>query len=375
MSRDHQTRRRPRAGAAAYAELRPGDPAPRFRQRSSTRDDYVFDTAAGRYLVLGFIGGAGDAQGRAALSLLKERRDLFDDERIAFFGVTQDPADETRLAPDLPGIRWFWDFDAAVARLYGAAPRDADAAADVRRFWVVLDPTLRVIAVIPFAADGADRRALASLLDGLPPVGRASGIEAQAPILYLPRVFEPELCQALIHAYDERGGEPSGFMVQRGGRTVLANDPAHKRRRDVLLENEALMAAVRDRVARRVTPEIARAHQFSATRMERYLVACYSAEDRGHFNAHRDNTTTGTAHRRFAVSINLNDGFEGGEIGFPEYGPRTYRPPTGCAVVFSCSLLHRVTPVTEGRRYAFLPFLYDEAAAALRKANRASLGA
>ena len=39
---------------------------------------------------------------------------------------------------------------------------------------------------------------------------------------------------------------------------------------------------------------------------------------------------------------------------------RTYRPPTGGAVVFCCSLQHEATPVTRGRRYAFLPFLYGE---------------
>ncbi|MGH6966519.1 MAG: 2OG-Fe(II) oxygenase, partial [Phenylobacterium sp.] len=61
--------------------------------------------------------------------------------------------------------------------------------------------------------------------------------------------------------------------------------------------------------------------------------------------------------------------FEGGDLRFPEFGPRTYRPPTGGAVVFSCSLQHEATPVTKGRRYAFLPFLYDEAGAALREAN------
>ena len=44
-------------------------------------------------------------------------------------------------------------------------------------------------------------------------------------------------------------------------------------------------------------------------------------------------------------------------------------------MVFSCSLLHQAMPVTRGRRYAFLPFLYDEAAARVREANRASLAA
>ena len=38
-------------------------------------------------------------------------------------------------------------------------------------------------------------------------------------------------------------------------------------------------------------------------------------------------------------------------------------------MVFSCSVLHEATPVTRGERFAFLPFLYDEAAAAIREVN------
>ena len=91
--------------------------------------------------------------------------------------------------------------------------------------------------------------------------------------------------------------------------------------------------------------------------------SCYDAVDEAVFHAHRDSTTFGTAHRRFACSINLNGGFEGGDLRFPEYGPATYRPPLGGAVVFSCALMHEATRVTAGRRYAFLPFFYDEAGA------------
>jgi predicted 2-oxoglutarate/Fe(II)-dependent dioxygenase YbiX len=109
--------------------------------------------------------------------------------------------------------------------------------------------------------------------------------------------------------------------------------------------------------------------------MERYIVACYEAETGGHFRAHRDNTTKGTAHRRFAVSLILNTGeFEGGLLRFPEFGPHVYQAPAGGAVVFSCSLLHEATPVTSGKRYVFLPFLYDDAAARVRQENLQYLG-
>lgn len=124
------------------------------------------------------------------------------------------------------------------------------------------------------------------------------------------------------------------------------------------------------RIHDRLVPEIEKAYQFKATRMERYIVACYYGTQNAHFRAHRDNTTKGTAHRKFAVSLVLNTGeFDGGFVWFPEYGRQMFAPPAGGAVVFSCSLLHEATPVTSGKRYVFLPFLYDDAAARLRDEN------
>ena len=38
-------------------------------------------------------------------------------------------------------------------------------------------------------------------------------------------------------------------------------------------------------------------------------------------------------------------------------------------MVFGCGLLHEVKPVTQGERFAFLPFLYDDAAAEIRRQN------
>ena len=158
------------------------------------------------------------------------------------------------------------------------------------------------------------------------------------------------------------------------GKTVAIQDHGHKSRKDYTIEDQELIKQTQARVMRRVVPEILKVHQFKVTRMERYIVSCYTAEDGGHFQPHRDNTTKGTAHRRFAVSIILNDDFDGGEVSFPEYGPRGFKPPPGGAVVFSCSLLHAVSRVTRGHRFAFLPFLYDEAAAKIREANNQFLG-
>jgi len=357
----------------AYAELLPGDPAPWFHQRSTSNPRYAFDTAAGRYIVLCLFGSAGDEHGREAINAALANRTHFDDQRACFFGVSIDPADQAqnRVQESMPGIRYFWDFDAAVSQLYGALPKDhkPDSQVSLRRFWTVLDPTLRVLRSFPLT----DHAALFAYLDQLPPPARFAGFEVQAPVLVLPDVFEPEFCRHLISPYERHGGEESGFMREVDGKTIGVQDRSHKVRKDYIIEDPQLIKQTQARIQRRVVPEILKVHQFKVTRMERYIVSCYAAEDGGHFRAHRDNTTAGTAHRRFAVSINLNAEFEGGEVSFPEYGPRSFKPPPGGAVVFSCSLLHAVSRVMRGRRYAFLPFLYDDAAAKVREANAAKV--
>ena len=188
-------------------------------------------------------------------------------------------------------------------------------------------------------------------------------------------MFEPQFCKELIALYDKHGGEASGFMREKDGKTVHVADQSFKRRKDFSFDSaeefETLRQAIGARFVRRLVPEIKKAFQFEVTRIERYIVACYEGEVGGFFRAHRDNTTKGTAHRRFACSLNLNaEEYDGGDLRIPEFGTRTYRAPTGGAVIFSCSLLHEATPVTKGKRYAFLPFFYDDAAAKIRDENR-----
>jgi peroxiredoxin/predicted 2-oxoglutarate/Fe(II)-dependent dioxygenase YbiX len=354
-----------------FVNLTRGDPVPWFRARSTTSPRYNFTLAAGRFIVLCFYGTAADEAGRGAIAAIEANRALFDDRRISLFGVSFDPTDEReqRVAESLPGIRYFLDFDGAVARAYGAVAEDDPITARMqyRRFWLVIDPMLRVRAVFPFEAN---HDAMFAFLRDLPQPGLFAGFEIHAPVIMLPDVFEPELCKRLIDAYEINGSKESGVMTERDGLTTVTMDPGRKRRRDHLLTDQDLVAAARSRIARRISPEIRKIHQFNPTRIERYIVSCYAAEDQGHFTQHRDNTTKGTAHRRFAVSINLNAEFEGGEISFPEYGPRGFKPPPGGALVFSCSLLHAVSPVTQGQRFAFLPFLFDEAAEKVREANK-----
>jgi len=338
--------------------LTPGDPAPTFHAPNPGNPRYNFASVGGRFIMLLFLPPDLTPEALAALTIVRAHRELFEDTTRCFFGVVSNAADFAEARDDIPGVRWLHDVDGEIGKLYAMTEPG----------WVVVDPSLRVL----FAARLGQGEGVIQRVAALTDVDGHAGVLLNAPVLIAPRIFEPAFCRKLIETYEAIGGQPSGFMREVDGKTIVASDPNHKRRSDVTIEDEALRDGARARITRRLIPLIKQAFQWEATRMERYIVACYDAESGGWFRPHRDNTTKGTAHRKFAVSINLNaDEHEGGDLRFPEFGRRTYRPPTGGAVVFSCSLLHEATPVTAGRRFAFLPFLYDEEGARLREANNA----
>jgi len=330
---------------------------------------FHLNAAAGRNLVLVFLGSPPTAAARALLAEARAVRAAFDDRLAGLFWVVARPEHvaELGIAQDTPGIRYFMDYENAAARLYGLVPEGGDTVL-ARTF--VVDRTLRLLQTLEPTPGQPHLAPIVTGLRRLDAFQRGFDSLGHAPVLVVERVFEPELCRALIDYYDARGGEDSGFMRERDGKTVGVLDHGFKRRRDCAIDDARLRTAATTRIHDRLVPEIRRAFQFNATRIERHIVARYDAQEGGFFRPHRDNTTKGTAHRRFAVTINLNaDDYQGGDLRFPEYGARTYRAPTGGAVVFSCSLLHEATEVAAGTRYAYLPFLYADDDAELRQRN------
>ncbi len=220
---------------------------------------------------------------------------------------------------------------------------------------VVLDPTLRVVArltdldqVLP---------CVEQIKAGIP--SQPSVVTATAPVLMVPQVLDPELCQKLI-AIHHTHHVASGMVRLVDGKPTLIADPKVKIRRDHRLEDPELMAQLSEALSRQVLPAIQAAFHYRLTRFEGFKVVVYEAQTGGYFRRHRDNITPDARHRRFALSINLNEDYQGGGLSFPEFGSQLYRPPAGGAIVFSGSLLHEATDVTAGRRYVVLSFLWGE---------------
>lgn len=325
----------------------------------------TLDGFGGKYLVICCFGSSQIEPGRVALDAVREHAALFDGAKMCLLAVTIDPHERIEK-PACDGIYFHLDQDGAISRHCAAAPLDpVPLGTQYRVTWTIVDPSLHVVEHFHTGADRAGCQEIFALLTRLPEADGFRLHEIPAPVLVLPRVFEPELCDQLIALYEDGRPRDSGFMRNN----VEVFDYSFKRRRDYFIADETVQKAILRRVSLCVIPEIRKLFFMNITRMERYLVGCYAADEQAHFRPHRDNGQAVTAHRRFALSIALNDDFEGGDLMFPEYNLRPHKVPKGWCIVFPCAILHTVTRVTRGCRYVFLPFLYDEPGARIKLAN------
>jgi predicted 2-oxoglutarate/Fe(II)-dependent dioxygenase YbiX len=339
---------------APQQKIVPGDPLPRIALPGA--DGCIVDLGdqrlAGRTLLLWFA----DSVDAAWLDQLDRCLPALTAVDAAVCVVSRQPLPGSEAIP----LRLI-DAAAGLAAMLGATPPAL----------VIGDARGRLHAV---TGDVRPETALdiARALHAAQPEGR---LAAQAPVLMVDGVLELALRQRLMAHW--RAGSKLTDGVAAGSQAAFVADRAVKRRQDVVVDEIELYGALRERFGRRVLPEIRKAFNVRVTEMEAPRVGCYAATDGGWFRRHRDNTTKFTAHRLFAMSLNLNTGdYDGGEVRFPEYGRLLYNPPAGGAVVFSCSLLHEALPVIRGERFGVFTFFHDEAGEArvraLHEAERAA---
>lgn len=240
-----------------------------------------------------------------------------------------------------------------------ASLRDMCGRPGARPLAFLLDRNQRILDL--HDGDGAAQWALTRWL-AEPKPGPAHQIGTVAPVLVVPNVLSLQQCRMLIARWEREGHESGAVTSMVEGKTVRRVYEDLKKRRDHRLSDPAVKSPLLALIARRLAPELDKAFRFRDFSFDRVLIACYDSERGDYFRRHRDNQTPETAGRRFALTLNLNsEEYDGGELLFPEYGDHRYKPPTGGAVLFSCSLLHEALPVSRGRRFALLSFLRDAA--------------
>ncbi len=352
-----------------------GDPAPWFSIPSTNNPLFHFSTVGGRRTVLFFFASAAFAQIQVILNSFQELSEEFGRLQVPLFGVSVDPTDKELNKPTTiaPSFIVFWDLDKTLSQQYGVC-RDVEekgtAGVQYAPQTFILNENHQVINIFPMGEPHQHAQQVLDFIKSLPPKEEAGPATPHAPVLVIPNVLDKASCRDLIDMYKTHGGSPSGFMRQVEGKTVGLFDDNFKKRRDLFIEDPKLQQRLNAIILRRVRPEVEKAFQFTITRCERYLVGCYDAQSGGYFRPHRDNTSKGTVHRRFAMTLNLNVGeYTGGFLRFPEYAPHGYKGDSGTAIIFSCSLLHEATPVISGERFALLSFFYGNEDAKVREAN------
>jgi predicted 2-oxoglutarate/Fe(II)-dependent dioxygenase YbiX len=317
------------------------------------------DYMAGRYIVLAFLpASAPPPEIREVMALLADHESLFDDSHCCFFGVLRHKQMIASARNSPPGIRWFLDPYGDLFLESGmSSGEDGDEGG-----WFVLDPTLRIMKTAPLSRTAEVMRWVSEL----PSVDDYAGTRIHAPVLIVPRVFEPQLCAEIV-AYYRQGRTIEGGLIDQADGVVSPPfvDKDYRSARQLSIADGDLKARIEDRIRGRLAPEVFRALRYRVGDIKSYLVAGYDAAEAGRFRPHRDNMPP-LQQRQFTIAINLNEDFEGGELRFPEYGTRTYRAPAGGAIVFASSLLHEVTLLTRGRRYVMISFFLDSPASESR---------
>lgn len=339
-------------------ELTVGDRAPNFvLPAADGRFVMFYDQTKGRQPVLLLTPGRGAPGARAVLRAFADAAPQFAARGLILFCVSCDSvADNAALA--YPFLIWS-DPEKAVSRAYhknlglslGAeAPGDSVVA-------VLMDANQRLLAVRSGAAAVLASQVL-EFYQAQPAPDATEVRGANAPVLLLPRVLDRAACRALIELWHTAGHAEGtvGLVTAGQAHDVVAH--AAKKRLDHRILDPELNRVLQRTVGRRIAPEIQKAFHFQGFRFDRFLVVCYDAARGDYFKPHRDNTGPETADRRFAITLNLNsEEYDGGALVFPEYGGHGYRPETGGAVIFSCSLIHAALTPTRGRRFALLSFL------------------
>lgn len=225
----------------------------------------------------------------------------------------------------------------------------------LRQRVIVLDPDQRIAGSFDSRPLIAAAEQIATLANAVSSRGD-DGVVVRAPtapVLVLPRVFEPEFCTQVMRLWHKGDHKDSGVSSRYGN--VGMQDL--KRTEDYMVTEPMMQKAISDRIAYRIGPELVKVFAYDREfTFDAHVVLSYSAEGQHFFAAHRDNGAPTTADRSFAVSLNLNDDYEGGELVFPEYSSLKVCPPAGAAAVFSCSVLHAALPVTRGRRFVLTTF-------------------
>ena len=330
------------------------------RDEDGRRLNLADDHLSGRHLVLAFLGDPQGEPSRALMQSLAGMAARFDAANATVIAITaSSEAVRNKAARRDTGFPWplCCDPSGAIFASYGLHMGTGQPDR-----LVLLTPFRQVRTWFDLGDGlGNSLETIMHHIDTAQAAEEARWSPPHAPILIVPNVLSPEECGRLVEAVET----DTPFMVRQpqpgevaGNYRIPVYDHHRQDRVDLIIKDPQTLGFLDERLFGRVVPMIRKAFAFDVTRREDLHIARYVGKREGIVMGHRDNTEPPGAHRRFALSMSLNDDYEGGEIAFKEFSPRGYRVPAGSAMVFSSSLLHEVQETTAGVRYNLISHLF-----------------
>lgn len=171
--------------------------------------------------------------------------------------------------------------------------------------------------------------------------------EVHIPYLLIENALDPSLLQKVIQYYNTQKNEGNLISHKTSSKDRFHVHP------DINLEK-----AIDNKLSRSVLPELKKVFYFDVQYRETYKICSYDSESSGRFHPHRD-TPAPHQHRKYAMSLFLNDDYEGGKFMLSEYGLKI-KPKANTAFVFPGISTHQVLPVTKGSRMTIITFFVTD---------------
>ena len=170
-------------------------------------------------------------------------------------------------------------------------------------------------------------------------------INIHVPYLLIDNVLNQELLDEVIAYYDNNPEKRQSHYTATKNRLHVHPD----RELELKIDNK---------LSRSVFPEVKKIFYLDVRYRESYKICSYNSETNGKFHPHRD-TVSPHQHRKYAMSLLLNDDYEGGEFELPEYNLKL-KPKANSVIIFPGICSHKVLEVTKGTRRVIISFLCND---------------
>lgn len=210
-----------------------------------------------------------------------------------------------------------------------AGPKEA---IEVRRATLVLDSTLRIRKQYYPKQTNAHVEQVLNELTEILPENQPYLVQRHAPVLLIPDVIEPGLCNEI--ASRKNLAQPFNSYIDK-------------------------------RLYERVVPEVLKAFYFKPKKRKIPKISVYGPATQGPTKLFRVHAQEHEAPYQYVIVIALSapDAYKGGGICFPEYSLGIYKPHLGEAMVYSTFLLQQILPVISGEALMLTSYFYDEESA------------